>query len=234
MAALLKSVVPGQHQGGRRHSERVSQRQAGPFFTQAKQDQPGQHGPRLGAQQAAFHRPDALPEHGRGLAQPLGQRQQAQHAGRVPPPGVGEVATAAGHHQVGRPDRLDRGAGLARPGPARPARQIRARHFPQLVEDQPGLSRHQPESGKVGKGPADGDGARAIVRETPGRRRDHHNLGRGPLHAQPRHAGLEHGDVADVQEVITGLVNQNAHHSRPHGPGKRSGRSEVRHREVRH
>jgi hypothetical protein len=30
---------------------------------------------------------------------------------------------------------------------------------------------------------------------------------------------LEHGDIADVQEVVTGLVNQNAHRSRPHGTG---------------
>ena len=165
------------------------------------------------------HRADALPEHGRRLAEALRESEQAQHANRVPPPQVGEVAAAAGHDEISLADGLNRGPGA--PGEF-PARGRPGRYGAAIFHAWSSMSRsflgNMRTGRQVGECPANGNRARAI-RGEPGRLvGDDHDLGIRPLRPQTGNTRLQHRDVTDIQQIIAGLVNQNAHYQRRPSP----------------
>src|SRR5215469_191025 len=139
----------------------------------------------------------------------------------MPPPGVGYVPTATSHDDVRPSNGLYGRLGqqlavvvlVALPG--HPFGQLRSNHLPELLRREASPSREYLHKLKIGKSSLDGHRTRAILLEALRGVRNDPYLRARPLLIQARRAALQHGDVAEIQQVVSGLVNENSHWCEP-------------------
>src|ERR1017187_4376678 len=128
----------------------------------------------------------------------------------MPPPDIGHIGAAAGHDEIRGMHSLDRRPRPTHRPTAGPAGEIRCCYLPGVLVDQTRPSRKAADQWRVGDCP-DGDGSRTVKRKAPEVMSNHHDFRIWPLRPQTCHARLEHSYVAEIQQVISGLVNKNPH-----------------------